>query len=114
MQDLLRDLFKKHGYRVLVTSDPERARDRFVSDPATAEVVLFTSAHAGRTALDVFNQLGADKVTQHIPAVLLLDERHRDWKAEANVGPHRATINMPIKQRELRKTIRDVITGAAV
>ncbi len=114
MQDLLRNLFKKHGYRVLVTSDPQRARDRFVADPATAEVVLFTSAHSGRAALEVFNQLAADKITQQIPAVLLLDERHRDWHTEATVGPHRATVNMPIKQRELRKTIRDVLSCQTV
>jgi hypothetical protein len=28
MQDMLRELFKKNGYRVLVMSDPDRALDR--------------------------------------------------------------------------------------
>ena len=109
MQDLFRDLFKKHGYRVLVTSDPERARDRLVDDPSTADVVLFTSAHVGRTSLDTFNQVGADTITKEIPAVLLLDERHRDWQTEAKTSPHRLTAVMPLKQRELRKAIRDVL-----
>ena len=48
MQDLLRELFKKRGYRVLVTSDPERLFQRFYENSKTADVLLMSSGHLGR------------------------------------------------------------------
>jgi serine/threonine-protein kinase len=102
MQDTLRELFKKNGYRVLVLSDPDRALDRFFQDPKAADVVLFTTSANGRVALETFNRFGQESTTRELPAVLLLDENHAHWEAEVQKGGHRAVVKMPIKQRELR------------
>jgi serine/threonine-protein kinase len=76
MQDMLRELFKSNGYRVLVTSDPERVLERFFQDPKAADMILFSTINNGRAALDVFNRFGQESVTRDLPAVLLLDQNH--------------------------------------
>jgi eukaryotic-like serine/threonine-protein kinase len=114
MQDVLRELFKQHGYRVLVASDPDRAIDRFYNDAGAADVVLFSTGHIGRAALEAFNRFGQESGTRDIPAVLLLDEQHSSWTDEAELGGHRAAISMPIKQRQLRQMIQNVLSRQAV
>ena len=108
MQDVFRDLFKKNGYRVLVSSDPYRAMKRFFDDHSTAELMLFSSAAIGKPALDVFNRFGREIVTRDVPAVLLLGQQHHDWEDEADVTEHRAVAKMPIKPRRLRELLVEV------
>jgi DNA-binding response OmpR family regulator len=105
MQDTLRELFKKNGYRVLISSDPERVLSRFFDDHHAADIVLFTTGHNGRAALDAFNRFGQELMTREVPAVLLLDQVHHDWEDEAQVADHRLVAKMPIKMRELREAI---------
>jgi serine/threonine-protein kinase len=109
MQDMLRDLFKRNGYRVLVMSDPERAIGRFFDDFRAADVVLFTTGNNGRAALETFNRFGQEAATRDRPAVLLLDQAHHDWEDEAKVSEHRVVAKMPIKMRELREILRDAM-----
>jgi serine/threonine-protein kinase len=109
MQDMLRDLFKKNGYRVLVLSDPERALSRFMDDYHAADAILFTTSSSGRAALEMFNRFGQENATRDLPAVLLLDQVHSDWDQEAKLAEHRAIAKMPLKMRELRETLRDAM-----
>jgi PleD family two-component response regulator len=108
MQDTLRDQFKRNGYRVLVSSDPQRVMTRFFDDHQAADLVLFTTSNNGRSALDVFNKFGQESLTRDIPAVLLLDQVHGEWADEAAVADHRAVAKMPIKMRELRELLVEV------
>jgi serine/threonine protein kinase len=105
MQDTLRELLKRNGYRVLVSSDPHRALSRFHSDPDAADIILFTTSNNGRSALEIFNRLALEQSTRDIPAVLLLDQIHDEWAEEAVVSEHRAVAKMPIKMRELRELL---------
>jgi serine/threonine-protein kinase len=109
MQDMLRELFKRNGYRVLVMSDPERAMARFFDDYRAADAVLFTTANNGRAALETFNRFGQEPATRERPAVLLLDQVHHDWLEEANTADHRVVAKMPIKMRQLRELLRDAM-----
>jgi serine/threonine-protein kinase len=109
MQDMLRDLFKKNGYRVLVLSDPERALARFFDDYRAADAILFTTSSNGRTALEVFNRFAQEAATRDLPAVLLLDEVHHAWEDEAKTAEHRVIAKMPVKMRDLRETLRDAM-----
>lgn len=104
-QDIFRDLFKRNGYRVLVSSDPERTLKRFFDDPNAADLILFTTGMIGRPSLEIFNKFGCESITRDIPAVLLLDERHGDWEEEARVAEHRRVAKMPIKLRALREVV---------
>lgn len=105
MQDMLRELFKKNGYRVLVSSDPERAMTRFFQDPQAADIVLMTTGTNGRAALEAFNRFGQEPATRDLPAVLLLDQNHHHWAEHAKAGEHRVIAKMPIKMRELREAL---------
>jgi serine/threonine protein kinase len=108
MQDMLRELFKKNGYRVLVLSDPDRALQRFFDEHRAADIILFTTSTNGRAALDAFNRFGQESLTRDVPAVLLLDQNHRHWNAEAQTNEHRAIAKMPIKMRDLRGVLVEV------
>lgn len=113
MQDLFREMFKKRGYRVLVTSDPERLFQRFYENNATADVVLLSSGHLGADALEAFNRLGQEGATKQVPAVLLLGDQQTDWRKQASADRHRGVLQMPVKSRDLRSAILQVLKGAS-
>ncbi|MBN2581266.1 MAG: protein kinase [Pirellulales bacterium] len=105
MQDIFRKGFKKAGYKVLLTSDPHHALSRLDGDPAAADCVVFNAQLLGQSALKAFNDLGRNGNTAHLPAVLLLDEMQKGWKAHAKLAPHRLVLDMPLKMRQLREHI---------
>jgi serine/threonine-protein kinase len=102
MQDLLREGFRRAGYRVLVTVDPARALDRFRQDASVADCVIFNAQQIGLPALTTFNQLGEDQATSSIPAILLLEDNQQAWKAQARTAQHRIVLSMPVTLRQLR------------
>lgn len=112
MQDVFRDLFKKQGYRVLVTNDPERLFQRLYDDVKAFDVLLISSGQIGREALDAFNKLGQDQRTRKLPVVLLLGEQHGAWMKEAEGSPRRIIARMPLKSRELRTAILSALASA--
>lgn len=109
MQDMLRDLFKKNGYRVLVLGDPDRALQRFFDNPRAADAILFTTGANGRAAVEAFNRFGRESATRELPAILLLDQIHHDWEDDAKVADHRVVAKMPIKMRELREALLEAM-----
>ena len=109
MQNVLRDRLKKYGYRVLVISDPQRAMDRFAHDADPADIVVFSSVDLGRTALEAFNKFAEDEHTREIPAIFLAKGRHASIRDELQLGENRAMMSMPIKVRELRNLIRELL-----
>ena len=111
-QDLLRDLFKRNGYRVLIAADNERGLQRFVHDPDAAGAALFCAASLGESAVKAFNQFGEDLVTRNKGAVLLLEEAQGAWAESAQTSPHRRVVVMPVKLRALREAILAAITEA--
>ena len=74
MQDIFRDGLKRCGYRVLLTSDPQRALARFEDDAKSADCVVFSTGDLGESALEAFNAFGEGEATRNIPAVLLLGD----------------------------------------
>jgi serine/threonine-protein kinase len=103
MQDALRDLLKRRGYRVLVVGDPQRAISRFeVGGDPPAECVVFCTTEMGEEALDAFNAFGEKEDTKHIPAVLFIAEKHQDFADRAATSEHRKLLPMPLKVRQLR------------
>ncbi|MEQ8848530.1 protein kinase [Botrimarina sp.] len=110
-QDVLRELFKRNGYRVLVASDGARALSRFTTDPSAADIVLFCGASLGADAVRAFNQLGEDRGTATVPAVLLLEESQANWADAAKVNDHRGVVSMPVKLRRLREAVLSALTA---
>ena len=109
MQDIFRKSFKQAGYRVLVTADPSRAAGRFRQDAAVADCVLFSAQQIGPLALEMFNQLGEDKRTELVPAILLLNETQQAWRSKAHAAKHRIVLTMPITMKQLRTSLEDLL-----
>jgi eukaryotic-like serine/threonine-protein kinase len=109
MQDIFRKSFKHAGYRVLVTADPGRAAGRFRQDAAVADCVLFCAQQIGHLALDMFNQMGDDKRTNSVPAILLLNESQQPWKSKAHTADHRIVLSMPLTMKQLRTSVEQLL-----
>ena len=109
MQDLFRNLFKKRGYRVLVTGDTERLFHRFYENNQTAEVILLSTGQIGAPAVEAFNRLGTEAATKSVPVVMLLGEHHGAWAKELDTDSHRIALQMPVKSRELRQAVLKVL-----
>lgn len=113
MQDLFRDRLKRHGYRVLVISDPDRALERLAAKPCPADCVVFSAGHLGRGSLEAYNKLGKTEATKDLPALLLLDRRQKSWQKKAAADDRRVTVIMPIKFREFRKVLNKLFRQRA-
>ena len=113
-QDILRELFKRNGYRVLVAGDADRALQRFVNDPDAADVTLFCGATIGSAAVDAFNRFGEDLSTRDKPALLLLEEHQSAWVGESNTSDHRGVVVMPIKLRAIREAVLSALNAVSV
>lgn len=109
MQDIFRDGLKRCGYRVLLTSDPERALGRFTNETKAADCVVFSSGKLGASALEAFNRFGVEETTRAIPAVLLLGEKQAAWRSKADVSDSRVVLSMPIKLRDLRGVLSKLV-----
>jgi len=109
MQDIFREGLKKAGYRVLLTSDPDRAFERLSLEFGSADCVVLNAQELGEAALQAFNRLGEDAATQGLPALLLLEESQRHWKRNAHTARHRVTVPLPITMRELRVAVEKLI-----
>lgn len=109
MQNFFRERFKKAGYRVLMTSDPQRALLRFEDKSDLAHCVIFSTARIGVSALKAFNTFGENPKTAEIPAVLLLDEKNPTWKEEAEAANHRVIVPLPVKLKTLREVVSKLV-----
>lgn len=108
-QEILRKTFKKFGFRVLMTADPARAVSRFRQDANVADCVFFTGQHIGLPAVEMFNELGSDDRTQSVPAILLLNERQKAWKSQAQAADHRVVLVMPITMGQLHSAVKNLL-----
>jgi len=109
MQDIFRDGLKRSGYRVLLTSDPDRALSRFEDDEKAADCVIFSTGSLGSGAVKAFNALGENEATANVPAVLLLGESQKSWKKKAKFADHRVAVSMPIKLKQFRKLLTKLV-----
>lgn len=112
LQNAVRERLKSRGYRVLVIADPNRALSRFsVDEEPPADCVMFSAAELGNLALEAFNKFATDEHTAEIPAILLADGRQTQIIAEARRGENRKLLALPLKVRQLRGALLQLLTG---
>jgi serine/threonine protein kinase len=110
MQNVLRDRLKKYGYRVLIFSDPQRAIKRFVDDDhQPADCVMFCAEHLGADALDAFNGMVSLPATKDVPSLLFVNGQQTGLIKAAQLAPHRKMLSTPLKVRELRETLINLL-----
>ena len=114
MQDVLRDGLKKAGFRVLLTSDPQRALGRLAQEnPRTTDCVLLSAVELGETALAAFNDLAGNPNLDMFPALLLLDAPQKGWQVRAKTRGNRLVVAMPLTIKQLRASLAQLIASAA-
>lgn len=115
LQNNLREKLKAVGYRVLVFTNPRRAIERIMNHDADFEggplmhCVIFGCGELGSEALEAFNYFGTESETAETPAVLLTNEEQQHFVDRAKLNGHRVHIEMPLKLRELRQKLMNVI-----
>ncbi|MGL4943597.1 MAG: protein kinase domain-containing protein [Thermoguttaceae bacterium] len=106
MQDALRTSFRKHGFRVLVVADAERAIMRLRDEPTLVDCVMFNATSLGIKGVRAFNEVAADHSrATPLPAILILAESQNDYKAEAVTSERHVVLQMPVKMKQLRDTV---------
>lgn len=112
LQNAVRERLKARGYRVLVIADPNRALGRFNEDEERpADCVIFSAAELGTLALEAFNKFASDEHTADIPSILLADSRQTQIIAAARRGPQRKLLALPLKVRQLRAALLQLLGG---
>ncbi len=113
LQDSLREHFKQRGYRVLITSDPVRGLGRFedldVADDRPADCVIFGCVGLGKQGLNAFAKFCEGKYTSSIPAIIIVPENLEKFVQPKWLQKHRAQFSMPLKLKQLRRTLRSLL-----
>ncbi len=112
LQNAIRERLKSRGYRVLVISDANRALARFTpEEDLPADCVIFGASDMGTLALEAFNKFASDAHTCDIPSILLVDKRQSQIINGAHRGANRKLLPLPLKVRELRTALMNLLTG---
>lgn len=106
VQNMLRDKLKKHGFRVLIVSDPVRALARLDEDSRIAECVIFSTPELGMSAVKAFNQFSESPATRHLPGILFADERQTSLIRAANFDDQHVLMAAPLKVQVLIDTVQ--------
>lgn len=112
-QDVLRDYFNKHGFRVLVMGDLQRGLNRLDSNPPDCLIIM--GEGIGDSAMKGFRM--AQQLDADLPAlrILILAERQADWKPKIPKIDRSRVFVQPLPLRKLRHYIEDAVgkPGAA-
>ncbi|MEM6688955.1 MAG: serine/threonine-protein kinase [Planctomycetota bacterium] len=113
MQDAIRDRLKSRGYRVLIIQDPNRALARFGEhEEPPADCIIFSAAELGNLAVEAYNLFAGQEHTEAIPSILMADRRQSRIIASARRGPNRKLLPLPLKVRDLRATLKQLLSGS--
>jgi serine/threonine protein kinase len=108
-QDILREYFSKHGFRVLVLSDLQRGLNRLRSSPPDCMVIMGDAL--GDRALQGFQEAQEVQRNSDIGLVLVLAEQQSEWKSRLAENRHCRVLVQPVTLRELRKVVRHTVCG---
>lgn len=111
LQDQFRELFKKNGYRVLVTSDLQRPAKSFNEYDRPADCVVFSTSELGARALQAFNEFGESPKTQNISTILMLGAKQASFAEHAKITDHRAVMQSPIRMKEFKILVEKVLAA---
>jgi serine/threonine-protein kinase len=109
MQDVFRSRLKKQGYRALVMRSPSLAMQRLNDGSGVADCVVFSCIGLGQEGLNAFNHFATHTATSSVPCILLLDRVQKDWKPHAKLADHRTVLVMPIKMRQFKAAIDELL-----
>jgi eukaryotic-like serine/threonine-protein kinase len=107
-QDALRSYFTKHGYRVLMLGDSERALSRIASDSPPDGVVI-TSESIEPGILPVTYKRAVELCREaEIPLVLVLGKNSTNEKSRLPDTNCSVVLTQPVTLREIRRAIKEI------
>lgn len=105
-QDVLREYFSKHGYRLLLMGDIDRAMNRVANDPPHG-FILFGDV-VGDRVVDDFKHALKMTAGSKVVSVLVLSGDQAGHENRLNCLDSRGRVlTQPIRLRDLRKAIQD-------
>lgn len=108
-QDVLREYFSKHGFRLLLMSDIERAFTRLKNNPPDG-LILFEDAVGDRAIEDFKRILAITRGGNLNAAVIVLAGEHADQAEKLSSLDERGNaLVQPIRLRELRQTLQKTL-----
>lgn len=102
-QDLLREYFSKHGFRVLVLGDLQRGLNRLETNPP--DCVLFMGESIGEPAVKGFAKAQQIHSPSPLMSILVLGEKQAEWRDQVHESELSQVVVQPITLRDLRKRI---------
>lgn len=108
-QDSLRNYFNKHGYRVLLLRDIERAIKRIESDPPSGIVLMADSLGEVDEATTAYSKAIASCRASGTRLVLVLARKHQEMKSQFVETPlSRVLSNHPVTLRNIRIALEEL------
>lgn len=106
-QDMLREYFNKHGFRVLMMGDMQRGLNRLDSNPPDCLIIM--AEGIGDVAMKGFRM--AQQLDADLPAlrILILAERQSDWKPKIPKVDRSRVLIQPVPLRKLRHYIEAAV-----
>ncbi len=112
LQDAVRDKFKEMGFRVLISTDPQRALDRFRQQPYDGLIVdARTTGDEGRL---VFEHILDEAGRKQCPCagILILGEDQADWVHRTRQRNNAALLIDPgVTMKALKRKIQELLPG---
>lgn len=111
-QDSLREYFSKHGYRVLLLRDVQRAMTRITSDPPQGLILMAEALGDGDEASHAYEKIAAACRESGTPIVLVLSKKHRGLKERfADTSTTRVLSDKHVTLRTIRQTLETLRSG---
>lgn len=108
-QDSLREYFNKHGYRVLLLRDVERAIKRIQSDPPQGIVLMADSLGSDDEATKAYSKVVACCRRSNTAVVLVLAKKHREIKDSFVQTPLAKVLDQhPVTLRNIRSALEEI------
>lgn len=109
LQDIFRTKFKENGFRVLISSDPMRALDRYRQQPF--EALIVDAQTVGEEGVYIFERVVDAASDSQLPCagVLLLGQGQTNLSAKVKQRANTSCMIYPVKFRKLLAQVRQLL-----
>jgi eukaryotic-like serine/threonine-protein kinase len=113
-QDSLREYFTKHGYRVLILRDVQRAMTRVAADPPDGLILMADALGEGDEAAHAYEKIGAACRKTQTPIVFVLSKKNRSLHERfADTSLTRILSDKHVTLRTIRQSLEELRAGGA-
>jgi len=108
LQDALRQKFRELGYKVLIAADPQRAVDRYRSQPY--ELLLIDAGSTGIEGIRAFELVlrDANLTTKHFGGVLILNAEQGPMSKDVALTGHGAVLVRPVTLKQVNGKLQEL------